>query len=141
MLIGRSHWSALIAMAGVLVACGPSGSSEDSPEHAVQRHIAAAKAGDVSALRSGTCGALAAMMQPRSDVEIRQEFANLYQAGPDVLSVDPESPGVKRTVTGHYTNATDLEISFTVEDRDGWKICEIRRGNGIFGQLPGPFEP
>lgn len=131
--------SVLVA-AGLLVACGPSGPTEETPEHAVQRHINAAKSGDVSALRSGSCGALATAIGAHSDDEVRDEFATLYDVGPDTLSTDSKAAGERRTVTGFYTNVADLEIAFTVEDHDGWKVCEIRRGNGIFGRLPAPFE-
>lgn len=136
---GRFLAPVLVA-AGLLVACGPSGSSEESPEHAVQRHINAAKDGDVAALRSGSCGVLATAIGAHSDDEVRDEFATLYDVGPDALSVDSKAAGDRRMVTGIYTDVTDLEIAFTVEEHDGWKVCEIRRGNGIFGPLPAPFE-
>lgn len=35
---------------------------------------------------------------------------------------------------------TDLDIAFFAEDHDGWQVCVINRGNGVFGPLPGPFE-
>ena len=124
---------------------GPADASpdKDPAEQAVHRHITAAKAGDVATLRSGACGALAAAMATRSDADVRHEFVNLYDLGPDVLSVRPQPSGdtVRRqTVAGFYLHVTDMDIAFTVEDHDGWKVCEIRRGNGMFGPLPGPFE-
>ena len=130
-------------MAAVVSACAspePQPEMPESPERAVHRHIAAAKTGDVETLRSGACGRLANVIQPRSDSEIRDEFIALYEVGPDVLSVDSEATGPQRIVTGYYSEVADLDISFIVEDHGGWKICEIRRGNGVFGQLPGPFE-
>jgi hypothetical protein len=136
---GRILPSVLVA-ASLLVACGPRGTTAESPEHAVQRHINAAKSGDVAALRSGSCGELATAMGTHSDDEVRDEFAKLYDAGPDALSVQSKDAGDHRTVVGIYTDATDLEISFDVENHDGWRVCEIRRGNGPFGRLPAPFE-
>ncbi|WP_158166399.1 hypothetical protein [Mycolicibacterium smegmatis] len=130
-------------MAAVVPACtSPQRQPEmqESPERAVHRHIAAAKTGDVATLRSGACGRLASVIQPRSDAEIRDEFIALYEVGPDVLSVDSEEEGPQRIVTGYYSEVADLDISFIVEDHGGWKVCEIRRGNGVFGPLPGPFE-
>lgn len=130
-------------MAAVAPACtSPEQQLEapESPERAVHRHIAAAKTGDVATLRSGACGRLANVIQPRSDAEIRDEFIALYEVGPDVLSIDSEAKGPQRIVTGYYSEVADLDISFIVEDHGGWKVCEIRRGNGVFGPLPGPFE-
>lgn len=130
-------------MAAVVPACtSPERQPEmqESPERAVHRHIAAAKTGDVATLRSGACGRLASVIRPRPDAEIRDEFIALYEVGPDVLSVDSEEDGPQRIVTGYYSEVADLDISFIVEDHGGWKVCEIRRGNGVFGPLPGPFE-
>jgi hypothetical protein len=127
-------------MAAVAPACSDDVPMPESPERAVHRHIAAAKTGDVTTLRSGACGRLASAMQPRSDTEVREEFIDLYTVGPDVLSVDSEAQGDQRIVTGYYSDVTDLDITFIVEDHGGWKVCEIRRGNGVFGPLPGPFE-
>lgn len=131
-------------MAAVVSACSSEATqqpgSPESPERAVHRHIAAAKTGDVETLRSVACGRLASVIQPRSDTEIRDEFIALYEVGPDVLSIDSEAQGPQRIVTGYYSEVADLDISFIVEDHNGWKVCEIRRGNGVFGPLPGPFE-
>lgn len=136
---GRWLSPLLLAAAGVLVACGPGHPQVGTPEQAVQRHIAAAKAGDVAALRSGSCGVLAEAIGAHSDDEVRTEFVDMYDNGPDTLSSAADSDAEKRVVTGNYTNITDLQIAFTVEDHGGWKVCEIRRGNGPFGALPGPF--
>ncbi|AKS36033.1 hypothetical protein [Mycolicibacterium goodii] len=130
-------------MAAVVPACSsgtPQPELPESPERAVHRHIAAAKTGDVATLRSGACGRLASVIGPRTDDEIREEFIALYEVGPDVLSVESAAEGPQRIVTGYYSEVADLDISFVVEDHDGWKVCEIRRGNGVFGPLPGPFE-
>jgi hypothetical protein len=140
----RVMWIAVV-LAGVVVGCGRAGSepSEDAPELAVHRHIAAAKAGDVAALRAGACGALAAAMARHSDDEVRREFIDAYDVGPDRVAARPagsDDPARRQTVTGYYHGVADLEIAFVVENHDGWKVCEIRRGNGIFGPLPGPFE-
>lgn len=141
MLVSRYVRGMVIAMAGLMAACSDGGNSAPaSPEHAVHLHIAAAKNGDVATLRSGACGQLASAIEPRTDDEVRAHFLEAYSAGPDVLSVEPDGQGNRRIVTGYYSDATDLDIAFTVEDRDGWKVCEIRKGNGVFGPLPGPFE-
>ncbi|MFN3006804.1 hypothetical protein [Mycolicibacterium wolinskyi] len=141
MLVSRYARWAVIAMAGLTAACTDgANTAAASPEHAVHRHIAAAKTGDVATLRSGACGALATAMEPRTDDEVRAHFLEAYSAGPDLLSVEPDGAGNRRIVTGYYSDVTDLDIAFTVENLDGWKVCEIRRGNGRFGPLPGPFE-
>jgi hypothetical protein len=78
-------------------------------------------------------------------------------AGSGRAGADGYEDAAERAVQGHIASAkagdvaalrrgacgqlaTDLDIVFVVEDHDGWKVCEIRRGNGIFGPLPGPFE-
>lgn len=130
---------AIVAAAGVTVwrASGDSG-----PVEAARSHIEAAKAGDVDALRRGACGDLASAMEQHTDDEVRDEFIDAYTNGPDdlVLSDSAQSDAAQQTVAGIYTRVTDLDIAFVVEDHDGWKVCTIRRGNGIFGPLPGPFE-
>ncbi|MGV9797122.1 hypothetical protein ACWDTP_03555 [Mycobacterium sp. NPDC003449] len=141
MLVSRYASGVLIALAGCAVACTAQATQPDLPEHAVHRHIAAAKNGDVATLRSGACGGLASAIRPRSDDEVRREFIEAYAAGPDVLSVEPGGQGDRRTVTGYYSSATELDISFTVENLDGWKVCDIRRGNAVVGSPPGRFEP
>ena len=136
--------SAIVAV--TIAGCGRAGADdyEDAAQRAVRSHIASAKAGDVSALRGGACGPLATAMSRHSDDGVRSEFVGAYAAGPDRLAADSRSsddPARRQTVTGFYEHAADLEILFVVEDHDGWKICEIRKGNGIFGPLPGPFGP
>lgn len=136
-----SIWASIsvaVAILAAAVACGtgPCGLDAASPEQAVRTHIAAAQAGDVAALRRGACGPLADAMQTRSDAEVRDEFRRTYNPAPDHFTTSAD----QHTVTGYYTGISDLEISFITADHDGWKVCEIRRGNVVFGRLPGPFE-
>lgn len=115
----------------------------ETAEEAVHAHIAAAKAGDVAVLRRDACGRLAAAMSRHSDAAVRQEFEHAYDAGPDQLRTATELPDDavdRHTVVGRYSHVTDLQISFVVEDHRGWQICEIRRSNRVFGELPDPFE-
>lgn len=135
MRIGRLSWIAAL----LIIGCSPDTVAQDSPEQAVNRHIAAATAGDIAALRSGACGVLAAAMGKHSDPEVREEFSGAYDTGPDKLTADGAGPQ-RQMVTGYYAHVTDLEIAFVAENHDGWKVCEIRRGNGRLGRLPGPFE-
>lgn len=136
----RTAW---LALAGVLVTaiggCGPV--EELTPELAVLNHISRAKSGDAGGLRHWACGDLAAAMERHTDDEVREEFIDAYDNGPDRVALstgryDPNRP----VVVGFYDKVTDLDIAFTTEDHNGWKVCEIRRGNGMFGPLPGPFE-
>lgn len=70
---------------------------------------------------------------------MRDAFDGLYDHGPDKLKTT-SSDAANATVIGIYTQVTDLGISFSAEDHDGWKVCDVRRDNGPFGPLPGPFE-
>lgn len=111
----------------------------DSPEQAVRDHIAAAETGDVAALRRLSCGSLAEQLSARNDEQVKTAFQRFYEPKPDRFSASaPTGSSVK--VVGFYTNVTDLDIAFVTEQHSNWQVCEIRRGNGIFGPLPGPFE-
>lgn len=110
-----------------------------TPEDSVHAHIAAAKAGDVAALRANACGKLATAIAAHNDDEVRQEFIDAYRSGPTEIKASPATTPGRVSVSGFYA-PTDLDIAFSTEVSDGWKVCEIRRGNGIFGALPGPFE-
>ena len=63
--------AALLMLAGC--SSGDSG-PYDSAEAAVRAHLAAARSGDVAALRSDSCGALAEEMARHSDDEVRVAF-------------------------------------------------------------------
>lgn len=129
------------ACGGDGVRSAANGDPENSRVDAVNDHIAAAKAGDVEALRSGACGDLAAAMEQHTDDEVREEFIDAYDNGPDFVEPSTgDQAGAEDTIVGIYEHVTDLNIAFLVEDHDGWKVCAIRRGNGMFGPLPGPFE-
>lgn len=110
-----------------------------SAEDAVRDHIAAAGAGNVPVLRSLACGTLADQLATHTDDEIRTAFATYYQPKPDRFRTS-DSGGSAATVTGYYSGITDLGIAFAAEKKGGqWRVCEVRKGNGVFGALPGPF--
>lgn len=111
----------------------------DSPEQAVRDHLEASEQGDVAALRRRACGGLADQISARSDDQIRKAFQRYYDPEPDKFSASAPT-GDSVTVLGFYTGITDLDIAFVTEQHDRWQVCEIRKGNGIFGPLPGPFE-
>jgi hypothetical protein len=128
--------AALLMLAGC--SSGDSG-PYDSAEAAVRAHLAAARSGDVAALRSDSCGALAEEMARHSDDEVRVAFDGLYSNGPDELKTT-SSNSAHAIVAGLYLHVTDLGISFSAEDHGGWKVCDIHPSNGPFGPLPGPFQ-
>lgn len=131
---------ALSAIA-VVLASGCANSSEqppDSPEQAVREHIAAAEGGDVAALRRLACGSLAEQLAVRDDEQVRTAFQRYYEPKPDQFGASaPVRDSV--SVLGFYTGITDLDISFVTERHGRWQVCEIHKGNGPFGPLPGPF--
>ncbi|WP_309234352.1 hypothetical protein [Nocardia sp. XZ_19_385] len=102
-------------------------------------HIEAAAAGDVATLRRLACGSLAEQMAVRSDEQVRTAFDRFYEPKPDKFTASAAA-GDSVSVLGFYTGITDLEIAFVTEQHGGWQVCEVRRGNGVFGPLPGPFE-
>ncbi|UGT42805.1 hypothetical protein LTV02_05215 [Nocardia yamanashiensis] len=117
-----------------------SGCSRYTPKDAVRQHIEAAAAGNVSYLREHTCGDLAKQLATHTDDEVRAAFVHYYEPKPDRFN-DHDATESPVMVEGYYTGVTDLDIAFVTEDNGHgyWKVCEVRKGNGIFGTLPGPF--
>ena len=131
--------AALLAGAGCTGGPRTDPGAATTPQDAVLRHLAAAADGDVAALRRDACGPLADALGQHSDAEVRDEFASLYQPAPDRFATTDNGDGTQ-LVAGYYTGIADLDIAFTAEDHHGWKVCDVRRGNGPFGPLPGPFQ-
>ncbi|MGV9413654.1 hypothetical protein ACWDOP_27450 [Nocardia sp. NPDC003693] len=127
----------VLAVAVIAATSGCSDYPADSAEEAVRSHIEAADRGDVTALRELACGDLAQAMASRTDEQVRAAFADYYDPAPDWFS--DEQRGDRVWVSGYYSGISHLEIAFVTERHGDWQVCEVRRGNGPYGALPGPF--
>ncbi|WP_228565993.1 hypothetical protein [Nocardia sp. SYP-A9097] len=77
-------------------------------------------------------------MAVRSDEQVRTAFNRFYEPKPDKFSASAPT-GDSVSVLGFYTGVTDLDIAFDTEQHGRWQVCEVRKGNGVFGPRPGPF--